>query len=306
MASNKLPQSRCSLLDLSEDMIDGLQDHGPRIGILQWTEDKLTVLLNTSRSAKTAHVTATAQEDTVTHQRKIANSNAKAFIATAKRMLGDELGSVPSRAWEDAGWPSGSTEAPYAIEERKKLLGKLIPWLIAHPDKEVPQKSFTAANGASILTALTNSLQQLSAKIGDRVAATASDLVAEKSLRNGMSGLTAELGSIIPGDSPDWYYFGLVPPAKAEVPSPPENIIARQAGATTLVAGCDRSTRATRYIFSLQVVGRDAVPIEQEPRHDPTITFENLPAGADLKLTVHTQNAAGDSPTSAPLLIKMA
>ena len=76
-------------------------------------------------------------------------------------------------------------------------------------------------------------------------------------------------------------------------------------GPTTLVVGCDRGPRATRYIFAVQVTGRDATPVEQEPRRDPTITLEDLPVGAEVKLTVHTQNAAGDSPVSAPLVVKL-
>lgn len=277
MASNQLPSSYFALRDLADDMKDGLNDNGTRIGVLQWTEAKLTALLNATRAAKVAHSVSSELEDTVTSQRKAANSNAKAFIATAKRMLEDELGHTPTRAWEDAGWPSGTTEAPTTIEDRKKLLDKLIPWLTAHPDREVPQKNFTIVAGATVLSALSSSLQKLPAAIGARVAATAADITAEKDLRNGMSGLTAELDSLLETDSPDWYYFGLVPPAKAEAPSPPEHLAARQAGPTTLVSGCDRGPRATRYIFSLQVTGRDAKPIAQAPRHDPSITLEDLP-----------------------------
>lgn len=305
MASNKLPDSRSALIDLAEDMIDGLQDHATRIGILQWTAVKLGALVADTKTKKAEHEAASAAEDLVTGERKIANSNAKAFIATAKRMLGDELGSAPNRAWEDAGWPSGTTEAPVTIEDRKKLLDKLVPWLAAHPDKEVPQKSFTAAKGAQILAALATSIQQISVKIGDRVAATTADVTAEKNLRNGMSGLVNELDSLLESDSPDWYYFGLVPPAKAEAPSAPNNLTARQAGPTTLVAGCGRSPRTTRYLFTLQVTGRDEKPVAQEPRHDPSITLEDLPPGSEVTVTVQAQNAAGNSAVSAPVVIKL-
>lgn len=74
---------------------------------------------------------------------------------------------------------------------------------------------------------------------------------------------------------------------------------------TTLVVGCDRGPRATRYIFTLQVTGRDAAPIEQDPRRDPTITLEDLPPGAEVKLTVHTQNGAGDSAVVGPVVVTL-
>lgn len=66
--------------------------------------------------------------------------NAKGFIAPAQRILIDDLGSTPNKAWEDAGWPSGTIAAPPTIDGRKKLLDILVPWLTTNPEKEVANK----------------------------------------------------------------------------------------------------------------------------------------------------------------------
>ena len=301
--SNELPESPSSLTDLAADMIDGLEEHGTRVGVKQWTGDAITSRLTAYTSAKTAHDDAGKAEDAITSARKIANSNAKGFIATAKRVLIELLGPQPGKKWEDVGWPAGTTEAPTTIEDRKKLLGKLVPWL--SPDKEIPLLGFTKAKGTAILAALTDAIRDLSPKVADRVKASAVAATAERALRTGMSGLTGELGSILPDDSADWYYFGLVPPAKAEPPAPPEHLEARAISPTALVAGCDRGPRAAKTVFLIQVLGRDPAPIAQEPKRDPEITIEGLPPGATVKITAKSTNAAGSSAIAGPVEVKL-
>lgn len=305
MATNELPSGFSSLIDLADDMSDGLHNNGERIGVKQWTEAALTARRDAAKGAKKAHKDAGSSEDDVTGARKIANSNAKGFIATARRMLLDELGSTPNQDWQDAGWPSGSTAAPDTIGDRKKLLDKLVPWLGGHPEKEVAQKDFTAAKGQEILTALNTAMGGIPGKVGDRVKAAAASDVAERALRTAMSGLANELGSILPGDSADWYYFGLVPPANPAPPAPPQHLAAHAAGPTSIIAGCDRSPRGQKYLFAVQVVGRDAAPLDQAPLAEPQIILENLPAGATVRITATALNAAGQSATIGPVEVKL-
>lgn len=303
--SNELPDGFSSLVDLADDMIDGLHDHEARLKIKQWTEASLTPLLLEARARKRAYGDAQAAEDTVTGQRKVANSNAKAFIATAKRLLTGALGAAASRPWEEAGWPTGTTEAPETIDGRRKLLEKLAPWLGSHPEHDVANQNFTGARATEIFNALDGALSELKSKVAARVSAASADDASEKALRNGMSGLAEELGRLIPSDSADWYYFGLVPPAKAEPPAQPEDLAVHQAGPSTVVAGCDRSPRGLRYVFLLQVSGRDAAPAAQEPRRDPQITLEGLPTTSTVRVSVYVTNAAGKSPTTGPVQMKL-
>jgi hypothetical protein len=302
--SNELPDSFTPLIDLAADMIDGATEH-PEVEIKQWTAAQLTLLRDAAIAKKAAHKTAVKAEEAVTGARKTANSNAKGFIATAQRMLVDDLGTKPNTEWEDAGWPSGTIAAPGTIEGRKKLFDKLVPWLNANPGKEVPNKQFTYAAGSAILTALGSALNDLPKKVGDRVKALGADVTAEKALRKGMSGLSGELGSLLDDDAPEWYYFGLVPPANPEPPAPAENLAAHAAGPTTIVAGCDRSPRGQKYIFLRQIVGTDAAPVALPAMHDPAITIENLPAGATVKISVQATNGAGKSAVTGPVAVTL-
>jgi hypothetical protein len=186
--SNELPDGWTDLIDLCNDMIDGANGH-PEVALKQWTGAALTGLRDTAKAKKREHQDAVKAEADVTTARKLANSNAKGFIAAAQRMLLDTFGSQPKKAWEAAGWPSGIIAAPNTIDGREKLLDKLVPWLTANPAKEVAVKQFTAAQAGLILGALTGPMGDLPGKVRDRVKAAAADVTAEKALRNGMSGL---------------------------------------------------------------------------------------------------------------------
>ena len=302
--SNELPPGFSALIDLAKDMIGGLHDHGatigepPNQGIKQWTEAALTTRRDTALAAKLAHTAACNAENDVTSVRKVANAHAKDFIATARRMLLDELGASPNKAWEAAGWPPGSTAAPDTIDARKTLLDKLIPWLGDHPDKEVAQKNFTAAEGRQILDALAAAMNGLTGKVGDREKAAAADEAAEAALRTGMSGLAREIGSLLPDDSPDWYYFGLVPPGKADPPAVPDLVDIQTAGSGKVLLGCARSARATSYRFAILLDGRDHDWVELDLHRDPEFLVSDLPVGGRLHARVQAHNAAGDSPWS--------
>jgi hypothetical protein len=91
MASNEMPDNRAKLRTLAADMIDGLHDHEAAVGVKQNTEAKLSALLAASRTKQVLFQQAEEAEDTATAALKIANSNAKGFIATARRMLADEF-----------------------------------------------------------------------------------------------------------------------------------------------------------------------------------------------------------------------
>src|ERR1700730_6268040 len=100
-SSNELPDGFDALIDLSDDMIDGATEHGDEVGLKQWTADKLTTLRETAKEKKKDHDAALKAEGDVTTARKTANSNAKGFVATAQRMLIEDFGTKPSKAWEE-------------------------------------------------------------------------------------------------------------------------------------------------------------------------------------------------------------
>ena len=91
MATNELPSGFSSLVDLADDMIDRIHGNGDRAGVKQWTEAALTARRDEAKAAKKMHKDAGISEDDVTGARNIANSNAKGFIAAARRMPLDEL-----------------------------------------------------------------------------------------------------------------------------------------------------------------------------------------------------------------------
>ena len=130
--------------------------------------------------------------------------------------------------------------------------------------------------------------------------------IAETALRTGMSGLARELDSLLSDDSAEWYYFGLVPPAKAEPPAPPEHLALEKAGPGAIIVGCDRSPRGQKYRFALKVTGRDADWLEQPMVSEPQLVLKHLPATGTLAVRVSAHNAAGDSPWSTEATLNLA
>ncbi len=84
-------------------MIDGLTSIAPSTGIVQNTTTVLQAVLAASTTAETEFQKTSAPKTTA-----IADSNASAFISTAKRVLILHLGPSWSTAWAEVGFVNGS------------------------------------------------------------------------------------------------------------------------------------------------------------------------------------------------------
>jgi hypothetical protein len=299
MASNELPKNRGPFLSLAADMIDGLHNHEAAIGIKQNTEAKLTGLLNGCGTAQSALGAADRAEQDATTAQKLANSNAKGFIATAQKMLGDDFGRKPSKKWEEAGWAKGTTEMPDTIQGRVDLLGKLSGYLGSNAGSEVSQKNFTKAQCNTVLGALTTARTSLNTTaVPARVKARNARDTADDRLRSAMSGLVGELGDLLADGAAEWYYFGLVPPAGAEVPAAPDGVTGHQVGPTSAAFGWPASPRAEKYRPFKKVDGVEANFVELDLTSEKQVLIENLPTKATIHFQLSAYNAAGDSTQS--------
>jgi hypothetical protein len=301
-----MPANRGALLILAADMIDGLHNHEVAIGVKQNTETKLAALLATCTSRQDDFALADAAEEAATTAQKLANSNVKGFIATAQKMLSDTFGSKANQQWQDAGWPAGTTAMPSSIEERINLLTKLSPFLGANAALEVAAKNFTKLQCDAVLGVLTTARQTLNnTAVPNRVATkTARDLADDK-LRSAMSGLVGELGDLLADDAPEWYYFGLVPPAGAEIPAAPDGVTGHQVGPGSVAFGWPASPRAENYRPFKKVDGADANYVQLDLTSETQLLLENLPAHATIHFQLSAHNAAGDSAKSTAVSITL-
>src|SRR5260221_3705217 len=190
---------------------------------------------------------------------------------------------------------------PDSVPGRPKVVGGIRDYLTANSGSEFAnnQITFTAAAAGSLYTTLDGARTALNTTVAERVTAKAARDFAIGELRNAMSRLVNELGSILPDDSRSWYYFGLVPPAGAEAPGVPDGLTAHQVGPASAAAGWAASPRAEKYRPFKKVDGVDADFDALDLTSETQVLLESLPAKATVHFKVTAYNAAGESAPSA-------
>ena len=87
MASNEMPQQLDQVETLAEDMADGLHDHEVAVKVKQNTEVALRADLDATKTAGTNYDSKVGASKALNTAATVADSNAKAYIGTAKRVL---------------------------------------------------------------------------------------------------------------------------------------------------------------------------------------------------------------------------
>lgn len=301
MASNALPDQIDKLLTLTEDVEDGLAEHAALIGIQQNTQPvmnaaRVALFMSqadflSSRSAKKPLVTA----------QTVADSNAKAFIATARGILTNYLGSAWSQAWEVTGFANGSFALPPTVQERQAQVTLLATYFTNNPTHESPPL-ITATRATTLGTALSDARSAVSAQattIGEK---KRDRDAADTALRARIRGLIAELTQLISDADPRWYAFGLNAPADPNTPGIPDGLVLTPGAPGVVYADWADSRRAERYRVWKKIPGLDPefTPIATVTDSDATLT--NLPSGA-IEFQVTAVNDAGESQPGAAVSV---
>ena len=298
MASNILPSGLQDLFTLAEDMADGLHTHEAAIGIKQNTEAAFRPDLTAAITAQANHVAAQTAKVALSTAVTVADSNAKAFISTARNVLATYLGNGYSQTWDATGFPDQSTAVPGTQAKRQVLLQSLQNYFTANPAQENPPLNITAARAGSLFTALSDA--RSAANDGNTDAGQKKNLrdAAEKTLRNRMSGLVSELGQLLDDTDPLWLAFGLNEPGATNLPDVADSLILTVGGTGTVLADWSDASRATRYRVFKQVVGVDATFVSAATVTDSDYTFTGQPSGKTLKVQIIAANDAGQAAPS--------
>jgi len=116
------------------------------------------------------------------------------------------------------------------------------------------------------------------------------------------SGLLAELGQLLGDNDPRWLAFGFEMPGSPSTPEVPENVTATAgaAGTPALFIDWDDARRADGYrVIVTNAVG--GAQLASVLTQDSEVSIGNLPAGANVNVTVTARNAAGESQPTAPI-----
>lgn len=300
MARNPLPESLDRLFPLATDMIDGVTTIGTATGVVQNTATVLTNVLTAARSSEAAFQAARLAKIDATTAQTMADSNAKTFIATAKRILIPHLGATWSTAWAQVGYVNGSLEMPSLLNERFTLLGTLRTYLVAQPAHENAPLGITAAAAQLLITASSAARSALNAALQNLATARLAREAAVSTLRTRMRGLISELATLLPADDARWYTFGLSAPGDPETPGVPAAAILTPgiSGSGLLFLDWPDTRRTDRYRVWQKKPGDPAFTAVATVSESDA-TFSAQPIGILLEFQITAINAAGESVPSA-------
>lgn len=295
MASNQLPVTNDDLFTLAEDMADGCHNHEAAIGLKQNQEADVRLDLAAAITAQGAYKTALGTKTALSTAVTVADSNAKAYIGAARRLLINYLGESWSAAWAPTGFPNQSTAVPTTQSERQALLQSLKNYFTAHAAQENAPLNITAARAGILFTALSDA--RSAAADGNTDAGNKKNLrnAAVTKLRGRLSGLAAELGQLLEDTDPLWLAFGLNLPGATALPDAADGLVLTLGTAGTVLADWSDAARATRYRVFKQIVGVDAAFVFVANVNDSDYTLTGLPSGKTVKVQIIAANDAGQS-----------
>src|ERR1035437_3262717 len=305
MASNKLPDPLDDVFTLAEDMADGCHNHQAAIGLKQNLEVDMRADLDTAVLAQENYQAALSAKTGFSAAVTVADSNGKAFISSARRVLANNLGETWNQSWTATGFPNLSTAIPATQAKRQALLLALKNYFTANPAYEVntPKLVVTSAQSGVLFTAL--SAACVAASDGNTDAGNKKIVrdAAEQTLRGRLSGLIGELGQKLDDTNPLWLAFGLNEPGATNLPDSVDGLVLTAGPAGIVVLHWNTPPRATRYRVFKQIDGVDAIPVNINTVTDSDATLTAQPSGKTLKVYVIAANDAGQAAPSDTVTI---
>jgi hypothetical protein len=303
MASNEIPVNLDQLFTLAEDAADGLHTYEVTIGIKQNKEADVRLDLTAARTGSTDYDNSRSAKTALSTAATVADSNGKAYLGAARKILALKLGEQWSDLWLPTGFPNLSTAVPASSEERQSLLFALKDYFTANPANEVAALNVTAAQAGLLANALSAARSAVNdgINLSGQKKNVRDDAVSQ--LRKRLRGLVNELGQLLHDDDPRWNAFGFNLPAAPNTPDVPDAPVLTAGAPGTVLADWADSRRADHYRVWKQIVGVDADFVATGSPVDSDLTLTGLAHGATVKICVSAVNAAGESQKSDPAQI---
>jgi hypothetical protein len=304
--SNPTPGPIPLLIAAGEDMCDGLDTHEVALDIKQNTAAATRADLETLKLKQNAFKTGKDAITAANTAIRLADSNAKGFIARCIKVFIPTLGDTYGAAWVPTGLPGPGLTPPRTQDERFTVLDGLRAYLVANPTMEVstPKLTVTAALATTLHEAYSAARNALAGATSANAEAETQRDAADAAFRLRYRGVINELeGGLLGDDDPEWYDFGLNRPADPSTPGVPGDVTAVAIGGARVLAQAGFSRRANSLNFYKKVAGVDAEPVKVTNTEGNQFTIEGLPVGATVEITVTGVNDAGEGVASDPVSV---
>jgi hypothetical protein len=301
MASNPTPTRLEELIAAGEDLCDGLHQHETTLLVKQNTEAATRADLDALIGAKNAVAAAEGAQPTAYNALRVADSNAKGFIAASVKVLSLSLGNDWSDAWLATGLPNNTVGVPRTQDERFTALGGLKAYFTANPGQENAPLNITAAQATTLHTAVSTARNG----VGHALSAAKGAVIVQEQKREAFRaryrGAITELEQLLEEEDPRWYDFGLSRPADPATPGQPSNVHVTALGSGRVLIQIDGARRANSFNYYRQITGTDPEPVKATNTEGTQYTLEGLAAGANVVITVTGVNDAGEGQPSEPV-----
>lgn len=303
MASNPTPDNRDVLIALTEDILDGLDNHETSVGIKQNTKVVMSAALTAAQDTESAYATSKTLRAQKASALKNADIDGEDWLTKAAKVLRIVLGERWNTQWEATHFPNNSTEVPGTQDQRFTLLGKLKEYFTNNPAHQAPNQDVTAADATARHTALSDAREAHSQSETNQNSARNARNTAERALRKRVRAFIEELVVLLGPDDPRWDAFGLSRPSDPDTPLPASELTLSPAGPGAIYFTWKRGKRATRYRIFVKVL-----TVDPEFRHLDTVSelsfmHNTFTPGATVESYVVAANEAGEAAATATVSV---
>jgi hypothetical protein len=317
MATQSIPQSYETIIQLFAEAVDGVRDHGPAVGLKHNTDAVLRPELEvlTGREAgpgntppplvslKARWNEAKSYKIDTLSSLADAKADGRALAVACVNALKGRLGTRWSNAWQSAGFTGGSLSVP---DHPLTTLQQLRDYFTNHPDHEIPNLSpvFSATAAACGAAAQAITLAATRANESTVAATDAKDEfdAAVRNARKRLTSLREELAQLLARDDQRWYHFGFDRPSDPQVPEVPEGLrlIPGATGSGSLTLDWENARRAENY--RVRVTDAAGVEVLDRLTSESELTLHGLASGQTVNIHVSARNGRGGESVPAPVL----
>ena len=296
MTAHSLPHKRSDLFTLALCMAAGQHTYQIVLGLKRHLEAAMRALLGDAQAAEKNYRDGVTVEGAGSAALALADTQLKAFITSARKLLATYLGEKWSDAWVATGFPNQSTSVPSTQAARHTLVQALQGYFTDHAEWEnpAPEVNVTAARAGALDAAMKSALESFQSLQGQTLTLKLARDGAEKALRVEMSALIRELGESMADNDPRWLDFGLALPGAHPVPEQVVQLILEPGGPGEAHADWADTPRHTGYHVELLIVGVDTEFRRVLTRKNSDARLTGLPSTKTVKVRVLAYNSAGE------------
>jgi hypothetical protein len=202
-----LPSGVSDLLSFAEHVANGLEMHGPWLGVTQLPSSDFRRILSEAGQAEAAR--SAAENAKAYSQARVASANEEltAWLRKARLVVMLARGERWSKGWIDTGFTYRAANVPKRIDMRIGLARRFVNFLALHPEYGVPFAGVTAVRGRSVYERVIQARDALDLAITDWVMKKRLRDTAKRGLQHAIRQVIKTLDSIIPPSDP---HFGEV------------------------------------------------------------------------------------------------